>query len=226
MLLKQTVYQLAMIINMECGPHSPVSIVQIPHLIKALAYTVAWAREGEVAKRKLQHTIRACPALGLCYNGVIQISQFKLSRHHDELTRLEVQQGHRAQRRKRQIVKEPDQAKTHLQRRKIKDIYIDINKLLYSQHYSQASRHVSPLNQYLYACDEQDMVRQHSKRCKMITVLSAGIYYLCLNTYLHFCNHNHVQAAIWVIWIFDKSARNNKYMSGYCTLSQWRSWTL
>lgn len=100
---------------MECGSLSPVSIVKVPHLVEALAHSAARAREGKVAQWKLQHAIRTFPALCLRYNGIVQISQLELTRHHDELTRLEVQQGHRAKRRKRQIVKKPDQAETHLQ---------------------------------------------------------------------------------------------------------------
>lgn len=141
-----------MTVNMECGPYSPVSIVEVPHLVETLAYATAWTRRGEVAQRKLQHTIQTRPALCLCYSGVIQISQLELTGYHDELPWLEVQQGHRAQRRPRQIMKKPDQAETHLRCGESLEVLGETSKNMnksqishYNRHYSQTGRHVFPL---------------------------------------------------------------------------------
>lgn len=63
---------------------------------------------------KLQGAVGVCAARRLLWTGVVQVRQLQLARHGDELTRLEVQQSHRAQRGVGEEVEEPGQVQTDL----------------------------------------------------------------------------------------------------------------
>lgn len=63
---------------------------------------------------KLEDAVLVRLTGGLLGAGVVQVCELQLAGHGDELPRLEVQQGHGAQRRLGQEVEEPDQVQTHL----------------------------------------------------------------------------------------------------------------
>lgn len=64
--------------------------------------------------RELEAAVGVRPAGRLRGAGVVQVRQLQAAGHGDELAGLEVQQGHGAQRRAGQEVKELDQIQTHL----------------------------------------------------------------------------------------------------------------
>lgn len=70
--------------------------------------------------REQEAAVGVCLAGRLRGAGVVQVRQLQAAGHGDELARLEVQQGHGAQRRAGQEVKEPDQIQAHLGAKKVK----------------------------------------------------------------------------------------------------------
>ncbi len=119
--ISQITHKLAQISGYE---HTPVSIVEVSLFVDTLA-TALVAGEGEVAGRELHETVwrRRWGARRLLNTGVVQVSHFQHSPDQDELPRPEVQQGDGPERGLGQIMQQPRQTQTDLQRHAIMSIW-------------------------------------------------------------------------------------------------------